>query len=156
MTSTTRPFGDADRAKKMKRMKSDAGSQAHPEALAGLRGAVKESLHDGYLQCATAFGISKRLGVPLVAVGNAADDLGIRVVDCQLGCFKVDKAVHHPGGKKLDPAAVEGLEDLAKTGPLACAAVFALARRLNLRPLDVAGAANARHIKIHNCQLGCF
>ncbi|MFA5316619.1 MAG: hypothetical protein WC369_04275 [Dehalococcoidales bacterium] len=48
---------------------------------------IKASLADSFLHYTTVFEILKRLKVPLVKVGNTADALGIREIDCQLGCF---------------------------------------------------------------------
>jgi hypothetical protein len=42
---------------------------------------------DGQLPCAVAFAIAKELNVPIAQVGRAANELGIKIVDCQLGCF---------------------------------------------------------------------
>jgi len=42
---------------------------------------------DGRLPCAAAFAIAEELGVPRLQVGQAADELGVKIVDCQLGCF---------------------------------------------------------------------
>ena len=42
---------------------------------------------DRLLPCAVAFEIADALDVPIGQVGEAANELGIRIVDCQLGCF---------------------------------------------------------------------
>ncbi len=42
---------------------------------------------DGFLPCAVAFAIAERLGVTRRQVGDAANEIGIKIVDCQLGCF---------------------------------------------------------------------
>lgn len=51
--------------------------------------AVKEAVveHGGKLPCAVAHELARRLQVPVVEIGQAADDLGIKIVQCQLGCF---------------------------------------------------------------------
>ena len=48
---------------------------------------IKASLKDGKLPCAVAFQIAKRLKVPPKQVGDAANQLSIRISSCQLGCF---------------------------------------------------------------------
>lgn len=48
---------------------------------------VTSSLVDGQLPCAVAFKIAKELKVNSREVGQTADKLGIRIVQCQLGCF---------------------------------------------------------------------
>jgi hypothetical protein len=60
---------------------------ASVEVSPGLRAAIEEALADGQLPCARAWGIARRLGLERLAVGRAADALGIRVGRCQLGCF---------------------------------------------------------------------
>ena len=46
---------------------------------------------DGRLACAAALKLADELGVPRRDVGEAADALGIKIVDCQLGCFGREK-----------------------------------------------------------------
>lgn len=42
---------------------------------------------DGRISCLAARVLAERLDVPYVLVGRAADELGIKICDCQLGCF---------------------------------------------------------------------
>jgi hypothetical protein len=42
----------------------------------------------GRMTCAAAHALAKESRVPLRRVGKALDALGIRIVECQLGCFK--------------------------------------------------------------------
>jgi len=39
------------------------------------------------LPCAVAFKIARDLDVPLAEVGRTCNELGIKVVGCQIGCF---------------------------------------------------------------------
>ena len=39
------------------------------------------------LACADAFRIAQDLDVPLAEVGRACNELGIKMMQCQLGCF---------------------------------------------------------------------
>jgi hypothetical protein len=39
------------------------------------------------LPCAEAFKVARDVGVPVVEVGRACNELGIKIVHCQLGCF---------------------------------------------------------------------
>lgn len=48
---------------------------------------LKVSLTDGYLPCATAFQIAKKLDVSPRQVGDMANKLKIKIHNCQLGCF---------------------------------------------------------------------
>jgi len=49
--------------------------------------AVKETAKDGKLTCAEAHMLAERLGVSLLVIGETADQLGIKLKNCQLGCF---------------------------------------------------------------------
>ena len=40
------------------------------------------------ISCEAARALAERLGLPYKLVGEAADELGIRICACQLGCFK--------------------------------------------------------------------
>lgn len=40
------------------------------------------------LPCALAFKLSKDFDIKLKEIGEAANELGIKIVECQLGCFK--------------------------------------------------------------------
>ncbi len=42
---------------------------------------------DGRLSCASARQIAEKLGLTYGEVGAAANELGIKIKDCQLGCF---------------------------------------------------------------------
>ncbi len=49
--------------------------------------AVKEAAPEGRISCADAHELAKRLGVELLLIGKAADELKIKIKNCQLGCF---------------------------------------------------------------------
>jgi hypothetical protein len=49
--------------------------------------AIQEGLVLGKLPCAVAWAISARLGIARLDVANAAEKLGVRLSDCQLGAF---------------------------------------------------------------------
>lgn len=42
---------------------------------------------DGKLPCSVARKIAEDLNISYKDVGDAADDLGLRIRNCQLGCF---------------------------------------------------------------------
>ena len=48
---------------------------------------LKASLVEGKLPCAVAFKIAKKLKVAPKEVGDAANELKIKIASCQLGCF---------------------------------------------------------------------
>ncbi|MEW6662342.1 MAG: hypothetical protein ACOY9Y_11175 [Bacillota bacterium] len=57
--------------------------QIRPEVIAR----VKEVATQGKLTCQEAWRIANELQVPFLEVGRAADDSGIKIIACQLGCF---------------------------------------------------------------------
>jgi hypothetical protein len=153
-----RYFNDADRRKKSGRINlpENPGNLSR-EALSRLESAVVEAVKDGYVACPSGWKAASDLGVSRLDVGAMIDKLGIRVTDCQLGCFKVSKtpyagAVTEPFGEEI----ARRVEALLERGELTCPNVFALARELNVKPMSVADAANVRGHKIRQCQLGCF
>jgi len=153
-----RNFNEADRKKKQARIqKEENPGNLSQELLAVLDSRVKVSLKDGYLSCPMAWKIAKEFSVPKIAVGNIADKLGIRVTDCQIGCFKVDKTVtSKPMPKDVDDKVIALLEVISKNNELTCAKVFELAKQAKLTPMAIADIANHRKWKIRDCQLGCF
>ena len=48
---------------------------------------IQSSLTDGKLPCAMAFKIAQELGITPRKVGDAANELEIKIASCQLGCF---------------------------------------------------------------------
>ena len=153
-----RSFGETDRKKKETRIQlQENPGKLSKEVLSQLEDTVKASLKDGYLPCAVAFKIAKETQVPKVALGEITDGLGIRVTNCQIGFFKVDKTIRAGSADEdLDDRIMSKLNALKETSELTCANVFDLAQQLRSTPMVIADAANLRDLKIHNCQLGCF
>jgi hypothetical protein len=153
-----RNFNEADKKRKKARITlRENPANLAAEELAKLEAAVKKSLKDGYLPCPMAFKIAREARVPAIAIGEITDRLGVRITNCQIGCFQVEKTVYHgPADEKVDKAIAGMLEDLSKNDELTCARVFAVARQLKCTPLAVSSVANNLKIKIHQCQLGCF
>lgn len=52
-----------------------------------LKKKLREASVDGRITCAVARKIAEELGVAHKDVGAAANELKIRIKDCQLGCF---------------------------------------------------------------------
>ena len=52
-----------------------------------LERAIRDGLVGERLPCAEAWAIAARLGVPKLKVANAAEKLGVRIDQCQLGAF---------------------------------------------------------------------
>lgn len=49
---------------------------------------IRKAMVDGKLGCAAALGIARDLKIPTSQVGDATNELKIRIAGCQLGCFK--------------------------------------------------------------------
>ena len=153
-----RGFNEADKKKKKARIEiPDNPAGLTPEKLAELEESVTSALKDGYLACPIAWSVAKKSGVPRMAVGALIDKLGVRITDCQLGCFKVDKTLYsEPPGNALDPEMISEMEKLDSDKDLTCEKAFELSARYNQKPMVTGNEASARNMKIRNCQLGCF
>ncbi len=151
-------FGEADRKKKKARIKLPENPDGlSREVLSRLEDIIKAKTRDGSLPCGVAFNIAKNAGVSKIAVGELADRLGIRISNCQISCFKYDKIIHETfEDAKVNEDILSRLLALKNNDNLTCLNVHDLARELNFTPMAVADVANARNLKIHDCQLGCF
>ena len=153
-----RSFNEADKKKKRARIQvQENPGDLSKEVLLQLEDKITVLLRDGYLTCATAHKIARDANVPKIAVGEVVDRLGIRIINCQIGCFNVDKTIHEKlEHKKIDDKIISRIETLGKNNKLTCAIVFELASQLKIAPMTIADVANYLNIRIHNCQLGCF
>ena len=154
-----RKFNQADREKKSTRIQiPENPGKLSGELVSRLENTVKSSLKDGYLPCGIAWEIAREADVPKITVGEVADRLGIRVTDCQLGCFKVEKTPYDESNQKsnIDAEIAVRVEALRENNQLTCENVFTLAKEMQLPPMVIADAANQREWKIQRCQLGCF
>ena len=153
-----RDFSEADRQKKRERIQK----QEHPIEIPGgliprLEDAVRAALKGGYLSCPAAWKIAKNYDVPKVIIGIIADRIGIRITDCQLGCFKIEKTPYDKSTQDFIPVEViSQIEVSGKNGQLTCAAIFDLAGQYILKPITIVGEMGTRGLKIRECQLGCF
>jgi len=154
----TRDFNEQDKKKKQGRIQLPENPANLPqETLGRLEAAVTASLREGYLPCPVAWRIAKDLDVPRIAVGAVMDKRGVRVTDCQIGFFKVDKTPYRGDApRQPSPEMAAGLRELDASNRLTCSAVFELARHLKTTPLTLSEAANILGLKIRSCQLGCF
>ena len=48
---------------------------------------VEQAASDGRLDCHTARALAEKLGVGYSEVGAAADEAGVKIHSCELGCF---------------------------------------------------------------------
>ncbi|MFH0815599.1 MAG: hypothetical protein V1934_02110 [Methanobacteriota archaeon] len=53
-----------------------------------LEKALLKRAKGGKISCRNALAIAKETGTPPAKVGAMLDDLGIRITNCQLGCFE--------------------------------------------------------------------
>ncbi|MEW6447127.1 MAG: hypothetical protein AB1426_03430 [Bacillota bacterium] len=64
-------------------MKEKASVEVPVKVLEALRRAAPEKR----ITCARAHQLAAELKVPLIVIGAACDTLGIKIGECQLGCF---------------------------------------------------------------------
>jgi hypothetical protein len=153
-----RDFNDKDRVKKSQRLKiGENPADLAPEMLALLGSAIKAALKDGYLPCPIGWRIAKDAAVPRIVLGAVMDKLGVRIANCQLGFFRVDKTLQlDTAEQKPSPEMTAALNGLDAAVNLTCSTAFELARLLKTTPMKVSEAASALGLKIRSCQLGCF
>jgi hypothetical protein len=153
-----RDFNEGDRKKKGARIQVQKNSDnLSEELLSELESIVKASLKGGYLTCPVAWGIARKSNVPKIVVGEITDRLGIRITNCQLGCFKIEKTPYDNSSySNIDGEICNILKELHETDQLTCTKAFELARQFNLKPMVIADEVNAMGLKIRGCQLGCF
>ncbi|MBI4289329.1 MAG: hypothetical protein HY671_13000 [Chloroflexi bacterium] len=133
------------------------GGNAGAPVAGNLENEVKASLVGGRLPCVAAFKVAEKLKVSRGQVGEMANALGLRIVDCQLGCFGTKKATHTDiTGKEAPKALAEKVKSASNDGELPCAAAFKVAGQLKVTPKEVGDAATLLKIRIVRCQLGCF
>jgi hypothetical protein len=53
-----------------------------------IRGRLKKTAKDGKISCSEALAVARELKVPSKKVGALLDDMNVRIVKCQLGCFE--------------------------------------------------------------------
>ncbi|MFC2055951.1 hypothetical protein ACFLTO_00035 [Chloroflexota bacterium] len=118
---------------------------------------VKASMVDGYLPCSIALELAGKLEVAPKAVGDVANKLEIRIINCQLGCFKLKKAVRHElEGESTSETVAEQIKGCLVNGRLPCAVAFKSGRELGVSLEEIGDVATRLKIKIVSCQLGCF
>ncbi len=123
--------------------------------------AIRGALVEGQLPCAEAFRLAEELKIKPATVGQAADELGVRISRCQLGLFGYGPKAE---GKhrivqplpEVPPQVSQEILARLQEGRLPCAIAWGIARRLGLSKLEVSSAAEALKIKVSCCQLGCF
>lgn len=116
---------------------------------------------EGMLPCAAAFRVVEELGVEPLAVGQTADEMGVRLNRCQLGLFGYGpKAegrhkVVRPA-ETVEPGLAQAIQDGLCEGRLPCKTAWEIAEALGVPKMEVSAAAEALGIRIARCQLGTF
>jgi len=122
-----------------------------------LEEAVTSSLVNGYLPCAVALKLAERLNVEASVVGDTVERLGLRISDCQLGCFKLEKARHEDlDEKNFSRELIEAIKSSTVEGRLACATAHQLSRDIRTGLRETGDAATKLKVKVSHCQLNCF
>lgn len=49
--------------------------------------AMRDASPDNQISCTKARELSERFGVPLLEIGRLANELKIKIIACELGCF---------------------------------------------------------------------
>jgi len=133
------------------------GKKEVKEVSTELEEKVTSSLVDGQLPCSIAFEVAQELEVSQREIGKTADELGIKITECQLGCFESEKATYSDVGSiDINNTLAEEVKAVLVSGYLPCAVTFQVAKKLKVAPKEVGNAANKLKIKITGCQLGCF
>jgi hypothetical protein len=153
-----RNFNEADRKRKIERIQTKENLEdLSRELINQLEDTIKASLKGGYLPCPVAWKIAKDYNISKIAVGKIVDRLGIRITNCQLGCFKIEKTPYNASAhKNIDGEVITLLGDLEEKGQLTCSTIFDLARQSKIKPIAISNGMSARGMKICGCQLGCF
>ena len=118
---------------------------------------IKRRLKDGRLSCRDAFSISEELNVTPAEIGEAADEMDIRLSECRLGLFgympeKKIVAAKEPSDEKIREAIYERLE----SGMLSCERAWEIAGIFKTPKIEISNACQGLGIKIIHCQLGAF
>ena len=141
---------------------SDKGkyAQKHSQEIKvedSLKQEVLKAAKENNVACKAAEEIAGRKALTLGEVGVAIDLLNINIIECQLGLFgySPQKKIVQPA-KEIASELKQAINDALSGGSMSCAAVWAIAKQLNLPRMKVSAACEALKIKIKPCQLGAF
>ena len=107
-----------------------------------IKAEIKSSLVNGQLPCTVAHVIAYELGVKPLQVGQAANEMGIAVSLCQLGCFgygpkaEEKSKILRPAIKE-DEKLMERLRSMAVEGSVPCLKLWQIAAEFGLERLAV-------------------
>jgi len=63
-----------------------------------IENAIQAALIEGRLSCKRAFELADELSVPVGRIGATCEALGVKIVNCQLGCFGTRRRKKESGG----------------------------------------------------------
>lgn len=108
---------------------------------------------DRRLSCSAAFAVCEAQSVTPAQVGEAVNELGIRLTQCQLGLFG------RTPGEAAPPTPSASLTQAVgayKPGGLPCIEAWRIAAALGESREAIGAAADSAGVRIVACQLGCF
>jgi len=118
---------------------------------------ILDRVTDNELSCVAAFEISGKLNIEPKEIGEVADSLKLRLINCQLGLFG------YKPNKKIVTAQEVVSEELKAAilkshtgGKLSCIKSWEIAADLRISKFSVSCSCEALGIKIKECQLGAF
>ena len=123
--------------------------------------AVGAVLVEGKLPCARAHAVARELGMTPKAVGEAADQLGVRLARCQLGFFGYPNKKGFDSSDAATRPVPEGLAEAIEAsrneaGDVACATLWEIAAQFRVPRMLVGYVADQHCIHVTPCQLGAF
>src|SRR5512134_2114762 len=126
------------------------------DGILGMEEALNKVLVGGKLPCPMAFKVAREFKVAAKEVGEKADELGIRIIDCQLGCFGAKKATHDDlKGAVLDDKVAGAVRSKLSEGQLRCEEAWGIAHDLTVTRKKVGDTTTQMKVRLVNCQLGC-
>ena len=118
---------------------------------------INASLSEGKLPCPLAFKVADKLNIIPITVGKKTDEMGIKISDCQLGCFGKGKVTREALNEmEITPSVTDAIQASLVNGKIPCKTSHDLSRTLKVSRKRVGDTASKLNIKVSDCQLGCF
>jgi hypothetical protein len=116
---------------------------------------------DKELPCAVAHYIAAELQVSPLKVGQAADAIGVRITQCQVGMFGYARKGHphyriREAMADVPPAVAAAIREATSEGRAPCAELWRIAGEQDMSRLEIGDAIEGLGIQVKPCQLGCF
>lgn len=123
--------------------------------------AIRSTLRNGTLPCATAFKVAQEQEVSPGEIGDLADDLDIRISHCQLGLFGYGPKAQglHKVVQAAESVSAEleaALQSRTQNGRISCADLWAVAKKMSIPKMEASAAAETLELHVTQCQLHCF